>query len=83
VPETGQGLEPFHAVYRVATCLPAVEQAISAGEWKLSGWFERVRVHVLGPAVWGAYDPERAVFMNLNTPDDFREAEERGARGAR
>ena len=75
VPATAFGLEPLHAVYRVAACLPVVEAAITSGEWKLTGWFERVKVRALAVAEWESYDPDQVVFTNLNTPDDFLKAE--------
>ena len=76
VPATTLGLEPLHAVYRVAACLPVVEAAIASGKWKLTGWFERVKVHTLAVTEWESYDPDHVVFTNLNTPDDFLKAEQ-------
>jgi molybdopterin-guanine dinucleotide biosynthesis protein A len=35
IPNSGEGLEPLHAVYRRETCLPAIESAIDADQWKL------------------------------------------------
>ena len=75
VPLTGSGFEPLHAVYRTEVCLPVVEAAIAAGEWKLSGWFGQVEVISLAADDWSNYDPDGVVFTNLNTPDEFSKAE--------
>src|SRR5688572_5433355 len=42
-----QGYEPLHAVYRRSTCLPAIETAIEADQWKVIAWFPQVKVRVL------------------------------------
>ena len=75
VPETAFGLEPLHAVYRKAACLPVVEAAIESGQWKLSGWFEQVKVHTVTADEGESYNPDQVVFTNLNTPDEFLKAE--------
>ncbi len=76
VPQTSFGLEPLHAVYRKAACLLVVEAAIASGQWKLSGWFEQVKVHTVTADEWESYDPDQIVFTNLNTPDEFLKAEQ-------
>lgn len=75
VPAGEAGLEPLHALYRTATCLPAAQAALQRGDWKLSGWFERVRTRVVTRAEWESFDPQHVIFTNLNTPDDFQKAE--------
>ena len=76
LPLTALGPEPLHAVYRRAACLPVVAAAIAAGEWKLSGWFGRVKVHTIDAREWESYDPDGVVFTNLNMPDEFLKAEQ-------
>jgi molybdopterin-guanine dinucleotide biosynthesis protein A len=39
-----EGYEPFHALYRRETCLPAIEAAIDADQWKVIAWFPQVKV---------------------------------------
>jgi len=77
IPDSGGGLEPMHAVYRRETCLPAIESAIEADKWRLISWFPQVKVHVLQPGEIKEYDPSGLAFWNLNTPEEFAEAEER------
>lgn len=75
IPKTGEGYEPFHAVYRRATCLPAIRSAIEAAQWKAIAWFPSVSVRVLTPAEVSAADPSGLAFWNVNTPAEFAEAE--------
>lgn len=77
IPSSGEGLEPLHAVYRRATCLPAIEAAIAADQWKLIAWFPQVKVRELQPEEIRPYDPDGLAFWNLNTPEEFAEAEQR------
>lgn len=77
IPESPEGLEPLHAVYRRITCVPAIEAAIAADKWKVISWFPQVKVHVLKPDETKAIDPSGLCFWNLNTPEEFAEAEKR------
>jgi molybdopterin-guanine dinucleotide biosynthesis protein A len=69
------GFEPLHAVYRQATCLPAIEAAIGADQWKVIAWFPQVKVRVLTPTELESLDPDGLAFWNVNTPEEFAEAE--------
>jgi molybdopterin-guanine dinucleotide biosynthesis protein A len=80
IPESPEGLEPLHAVYRRVTCVPAIEAAIKADQWKVISWFPQVKVRVLKPEESQAIDPTGLCFWNLNTPEEFAEAEERAKR---
>lgn len=75
VPETGRGLEPLHAVYRRSTCLPALEAALQANLWKVTVWFPRVTARTLPAEEIKRFDPSGLAFWNINTPDEFAEAE--------
>jgi molybdopterin-guanine dinucleotide biosynthesis protein A len=75
IPKTDQGYEPLHAVYRRATCLPAVHQAIQADQWKVISWFPQVQVRELAGAELERRDPHGSTFFNVNTPDDWARAE--------
>jgi molybdopterin-guanine dinucleotide biosynthesis protein A len=78
IPDSGDGLlEPMHAVYGRETCIPAIETAIEADKWKLISWFPDVKVRVFQPDEVKAYDPSGLAFWNLNTPEEFAEAEQR------
>ena len=77
IPSTPEGLEPLHAVYRRDTCLPVVRAALEAGEYKMTAWLEKVVVHRVEAEEIARFDPGGLAFWNLNTPEDFRLAEER------
>lgn len=72
-----EGYEPIHALYRRGTCLPAIESAIEADQWKVIAWFPQVKVRTLSPEEVRALDPSGLCFWNLNTPEEFLEAERR------
>ena len=75
IPRTAEGYEPFHAVYRRATCAPAIQAAIEANYWKAIAWFPQVKVRELTHAEVAAADPAERAFWNVNTPEEFAEAE--------
>lgn len=77
IAKTEDGYEPFHAVYRCAACLSAIESAMDADQWKVIAWFPLVKVRILSPDEVKALDPSGLCFWNLNTPEEFIEAEQR------
>jgi molybdopterin-guanine dinucleotide biosynthesis protein A len=76
IAKSEEGYEPLHAVYRRGTCLPAIESAISADQWKVIAWFPQVKVRALTPDEIKHYDPLGLAFWNVNTPEEFAQAEE-------
>ena len=76
IAKSNEGYEPLHAVYRRDTCLPAIESAIGADQWKVIVWFPQVKVRLLTPEEINAADPEGLAFWNVNTPEEFAKAEE-------
>ncbi len=79
IAKTDEGYEPFHALYRRETCLPAIETAIEADQWKVISWFSKVKVRELSPQEVKAFDPSGLCFWNLNTPEEFADAEKRAS----
>ena len=77
IAETAEGFEPLHAVYRRETCIPAIESAMEADQWRVISWLPQVKVRKLTPDELGRYDPENLAFWNVNTPDEFSKAEQR------
>jgi molybdopterin-guanine dinucleotide biosynthesis protein A len=77
IPSTERGLEPLHAVYRVAGCLPLVEAALEAGKRRMIAWHGSAEVVVLSPEETARYDPQGVTFWNVNTPKEFERAEKK------
>ena len=75
IAKTDEGYEPFHALYRRETSLPAIESAIDADQWKVISWFPKVKVRTLTSDEVKSFDPSGLCFWNLNTPEEFLEAE--------
>jgi len=75
IARSDEGYEPLHAIYRRETCLPAIEAAIDADQWKVIAWFPQVKVRVLTPDEIKRYDTLGLAFWNVNTPEEFAEAE--------
>ncbi|HCB01628.1 MAG TPA: molybdenum cofactor guanylyltransferase [Anaerolineae bacterium] len=70
------GYEPLHALYRKETCLPAIEDAIQKDLWKVIAWFGKVKVRDVLDDEMKSIDPSGLYSWNVNTPDEFKKAEE-------
>ena len=76
IAKSDEGHEPLHAVYRRETCLPAIESAIDADQWKVIAWFPKVKVRVFTSEELKQSDPSGLAFWNVNTPEEFAKAEQ-------
>jgi len=76
IPATAEGLEPLHAIYRGESCLPFIRSALEAKNYKLIGWLGEANVRVVPPEVTVQFDPKGLAFKNLNTLEEFAQAEE-------
>jgi len=79
IAESAEGFEPLHAVYRRETCLVPIEAAIESGQWRMISWFPQVKVRKLTTKELSRYDPDGLAFWNVNTPEEFAEAEQRAS----
>jgi len=77
IAKTDEGYEPLHALYRRESCLHAIESAIDADQWKVIAWFPKIKVRELTSQEVKEFDPSGLCFWNLNTPEEFLEAEKR------
>jgi molybdopterin-guanine dinucleotide biosynthesis protein A len=75
IPQTPKGLEPLHAIYRKETCLPVLDHAIQDQVQKLISWLPKVAVDIMTPEEVQVFDPGFRSFTNINTPEEFRDAE--------
>ncbi len=76
IPHTGDGMEPFHAIYRRETCLPHIRTALDTGQWRVDAWFDQVRIHLMHKQQITKYDPQLLSFRNVNTPQELQAAQE-------
>jgi molybdopterin-guanine dinucleotide biosynthesis protein A len=79
IPRVGEQLETMHALYAKA-CLPHIERRLRAGQLKIVGFFEDVRVVEVDEVEVARVRPAEVVFMNVNTPDELARARALAAR---
>lgn len=76
IPKTGPDYyEPLHAVYRRNTCKDAIEQSIKDKEYRLVSWLSKVKVIEMNDLLISKLDPGHLAFININTKNDFEQAE--------
>ncbi|MCA9913986.1 MAG: molybdenum cofactor guanylyltransferase [Anaerolineae bacterium] len=71
LPVVGDEQQGLHALYR-RTALPLLRQKIEAGDVRLQGIFQELRVLRLTEADILPFDPALESFVNINTPDDYQ-----------
>ena len=76
VPVNKHGFEPFHAVYRRMGCLPAVRQALEAGEKRAQVFFQSVNVREFPQEKVLEAEPMGGCFINANTPEELAALEQ-------
>lgn len=76
IPQHGDGMEPFHAIYQRETCLPLIQTALQHGMWRADGWFGLARITLLAKEKILELDPDLLSFLNVNTPEEVYVAEE-------
>ena len=67
--------EPLHAVYRRKPCKAAILQSIEQKKLRLISWLSYVNVIEMDPELCGKLDPDGTAFININTKEDFLQAE--------
>lgn len=65
--------EPTHALY-AKSCLPFIAPRLVAGDLKISGFYDEVRVSYVPDTVVATLDPGYLSFFNVNTPQDLEKA---------
>ncbi|HEV8532833.1 MAG TPA: molybdenum cofactor guanylyltransferase [Methylomirabilota bacterium] len=71
--------ETLHACYARA-CLGPIERRIAAGQLKITGFFDEVRVLEISEAELAPLGDPALIFMNVNTPDELARARALAAR---
>lgn len=74
LPQSATGLEPLCAAYRTR-CAPTVAAALGRGVRKVTLGLEGLAVEIAGEERWKQFDPAGRLFKNINTPEDYAEAQ--------
>jgi molybdopterin-guanine dinucleotide biosynthesis protein A len=78
IPRIGGYLEPLHAAYS-RKCLPHIEELLGKGDLKIIDFVHTVNVLEIAEQDLRRFDPQLRFILNLNTPEDFKRAEEMAA----
>jgi molybdopterin-guanine dinucleotide biosynthesis protein A len=81
LPMNALGAEPLCATYH-ERAEPEIRGALTRGTRKVTDALENVRVELIEPAEWKAFDSEGLLFKNMNSPGDYEEARARLGGGA-
>jgi len=73
VPAFAELIEPLHAVYS-KSLLPLIEERIQEGGRQIRSIFNRANIRYVTIKEIDRFDPERRSFINLNTPQQYKEA---------
>lgn len=77
VPRWRGMLEPLHALYRACPCASAAERALKLGRRRIIAFYPEVRVCEMSDSEVRQWDPEGDSFVNVNTPDEWRQVRNR------
>ena len=65
--------QTLSAVYS-KQCLPVVDAMLAVGELRVHALYDRINVRIVQPHEWQAFDAQGLSFFNINTPEDFEQA---------
>jgi len=74
MPRTAGGLEPLAAVYG-QECAELIVAALRRGVHKVSDALEQLRIEFVTESDWGRLDSTGRVLYNMNTDEDYKEAQ--------
>ncbi|HSQ77711.1 MAG TPA: molybdenum cofactor guanylyltransferase [Nitrospirota bacterium] len=73
LPKIGDFIEPLHAVYRRELLL-VIEDHLKKEQQRIQNIFTGLRVRYITEKEIDRFDPQRRSFINLNTPEEYKEA---------
>jgi len=79
IPVVQGRLQVLHAAYR-KSCLPALDAMIERGERTLHKLAPSLNVRFVNEDELRRYDPELLSFFNVNTPEDYAQAQRLGGK---
>ena len=73
LPRVGEFVEPLHAIYhkRLTTIM---DRHIKRDQLQIRGIFSGLKIRYITEEEIDRHDPERRSFINLNTPNEYKEA---------
>ncbi|MHB8908232.1 MAG: molybdenum cofactor guanylyltransferase [Syntrophales bacterium] len=71
VPAPPDGLQPLHAVY-ARRCLPAIRSLLDRDHLQIKEFYPGQRILKIAPEILHRFDPGGRMFLNVNTPEEFR-----------
>lgn len=75
VPDVHDELQTLHAVYS-QDCVAPIERCLTAQRLRVISFFPEVRVRTVTTSEVLPHDPRLLAFHNVNTPEDWRAAEQ-------
>lgn len=75
MPRTSRGLEPLAAIYR-QECAAPILIALESGIRKVTDALAGFQMEFVEETEWRELDPGRKVLINMNTPEDYHEAQQ-------
>jgi molybdopterin-guanine dinucleotide biosynthesis protein A len=75
LPRTMDGYQPLCAIYG-RICAASIRRRLDRGERHAAVRPVGVRVAEIGPGELAAYDPDGLLFVNVNTPHDYAQAQQ-------
>ncbi len=75
VPDVHDELQTLHAVYS-QDCVAPIERCLAAQRLRVISFFPEVRVRTVTTSEVLPHDPQLLAFHNVNTPEDWRTAEQ-------
>jgi molybdopterin-guanine dinucleotide biosynthesis protein A len=73
--EVDEQLEPLHALYHIS-CVEKLHEAMLTNRLQLHRLLRSLRLQVISSAEVVIHDRELRCFFNINTPQDYLQAEE-------
>lgn len=74
IDNTHKTLQTLCAVYS-KQCLPIIEEMLKEQELRVHALQEHANVLCVPPEEWKLHDPDGLSFFNVNTPEDYQEAQ--------
>ena len=75
VPDTKEGMQPLFSAYSIR-CLKPIEHRLEKSVFNIRSFFKSVKVRTVSEKALRAVDPDLSSFFNINSPEDFKNAEE-------